>query len=99
MGAIPACRTQGTIVNIAVWEKRPAIPVNQFMYNELRYMGAALYDERSFLDVIRAINDGQLQPEGMITSYISLDQVVDEGFKSLLEHRDKHCKILVDVQS
>lgn len=35
----------------------------------------------------------------MITSRITLDEVVDKGFKALLEHRDKHCKILVDVQA
>lgn len=58
IGAIPACRVQGTIVNIAVWEKPPSIPVNQLMYKELRYVGAALYDETSFLETIRAVNDG-----------------------------------------
>ena len=42
---------------------------------------------------------GQLKPEGMITSRITLDEVVDKGFKALLEHRDEHCKILVDVQA
>jgi threonine dehydrogenase-like Zn-dependent dehydrogenase len=42
---------------------------------------------------------GQLKPEGMITSRITLDEVVDKGFKVLLEHRDEHCKILVDVQA
>lgn len=35
----------------------------------------------------------------MITSRITLDEVVDKGFKALLEHRDEHCKILVDVQA
>ncbi|KAJ6003498.1 hypothetical protein N7451_006045 [Penicillium sp. IBT 35674x] len=99
VGAIPACRVQGTIVNIAVWEKPPSIPVNQLMYKELRYVGAALYDEKSFLDTIRAVNDGQLRPEGMITSRITLDEVVEKGFKTLLEHKDEHCKILVDVQA
>ncbi|KAK4942195.1 hypothetical protein LTR66_014730 [Elasticomyces elasticus] len=99
VGAIPACRTQGTIVNIAVWEKSPTLPVNQLMYNEVRYMGAALFDESSFVDTIRAMSYGQLKSEAMITSRISLDKVVDKGFKALLEHRDQHCKILVDVQS
>jgi threonine dehydrogenase-like Zn-dependent dehydrogenase len=59
IGTIPACKAQGTIVNIAVWEKSPSIPVNHLMYKELRYMGAALYDETSFLDTIRAVNDGK----------------------------------------
>jgi threonine dehydrogenase-like Zn-dependent dehydrogenase len=61
LDAIPACRTQGTIVNIAVWEKRPSFPVNQLMYNEIRYVGAALYDEASFLDTIQALSDGKLR--------------------------------------
>lgn len=66
-GAIPACRNQGTIVNIAVWEKRPAVSVNKLMYKEVRYMGAALYDNASFEDVIKAISYGK--------SYFSVDRL------------------------
>ncbi|ODM20177.1 hypothetical protein SI65_05165 [Aspergillus cristatus] len=98
--AIRACRTHGSIVNIAVWQKRPAIHVNDLMYHEIKYEGATLYDEESFRDVIRALSYGQLQPEKMITGKIRLDEVVDKGFKALAgEEREKHCKILVDVQS
>lgn len=42
---------------------------------------------------------GLLNPEAMITARISLDEVVDKGFKALLEHRDEHCKILVNAQT
>ncbi|BCR90270.1 uncharacterized protein ACHE_60156A [Aspergillus chevalieri] len=98
--AIRACRTHGSIVNIAVWQKRPAIHVNDLMYHEIKYEGATLYDEESFRDVIRALSYGQLQPEKMITGKIRLDEVVDKGFKALVgEEREKHCKILVDVQN
>lgn len=115
--AIRACRTHGSIVNIAVWQKRPAIHVNDLMYHEIKYEGATLYDEESFRDVIRALSygkplqaverhaciltvSGQLQPEKMITGKIRLDEVVDKGFKALVgEEREKHCKILVDVQN
>lgn len=42
---------------------------------------------------------GQLRPEGMITGKITMDEVVEGGFKALLgEGREGHCKILVDVQ-
>lgn len=117
-GAISECRAHGTIVNIAVWEKRPAVDVNDLMYKELNYMGAALYDETSFKDVIKALSDGEsevqithpgfqnsdesvgkLKPDKMVTSTITLSEVVEKGFKALVEHRDQHCKILVDVQN
>lgn len=58
-GVIPAARVHGTIVNIAVWEKKPAVMVNDLTYKEVNYMGAALYDERSFKDVIEALNYGE----------------------------------------
>lgn len=56
--AIPACRTHGTIVNVAVWEKRPHLNVNDLMYREIQYTGAALYDESAFQNVIQALCHG-----------------------------------------
>ncbi|KAG2421130.1 hypothetical protein HFD88_000746 [Aspergillus terreus] len=98
-GAIQATRTHGTIVNIAVWEKRPKVGINELMYNEIKYTGSALYDESAFTKVIEAISYGQLSPGKMITDKIKLDDVVEKGFKTLLNDRDEHCKILVDVQA
>ena len=57
-GAIDACRTHGTIVNIAVWEKRPALRVNDLMYSEINYTGSALYDESAFQNVLQALSYG-----------------------------------------
>jgi threonine dehydrogenase-like Zn-dependent dehydrogenase len=59
--AIPACRVHGTVVNVAVWEKRPQIDANQMMYHEVRYMGAALFDEEAFRQTIAALDDGRLR--------------------------------------
>jgi threonine dehydrogenase-like Zn-dependent dehydrogenase len=68
-GAIAAVRVQGTIVNLAVWEGNPSLPVNDLMYKEVRYMGAALYDEQSFLDVIQALNAGECYLDAMIVEF------------------------------
>ncbi|KAJ5178839.1 alcohol dehydrogenase [Penicillium capsulatum] len=97
-GVIPACRVHGTIVNIAVWENKPALNVNVITYKEINYMGAALYDEVSFKNVIEALSHGQLNPERMITAKIKLSEAVDKGFQELIDHRDQHCKLLIDVQ-
>ncbi|KNG89589.1 putative alcohol dehydrogenase [Aspergillus nomiae NRRL 13137] len=98
-GAISACRTHGAIINVAVWEKKPAISVNDLMYNEVKYTGSALYDEGSFAAVIKALGYGQLQPEKMITSKIKLNETVEKGFETLVNDREDHCKILIDVQA
>ena len=115
-GISDATQVQGTIVNIAVWEKRPAIDVNDLMYREINYMGATLYDEASFQEVIENLHTGEcdnmtfetssvdkalgkLNPHGMISTTIRLQDAVEEGFKKLIESRDSYCKILVDPQS
>lgn len=40
---------------------------------------------------------GAMKPEGMITKKIRLDKVAEEGFKTLIEDKENHVKILVDV--
>lgn len=58
-GMIDSCKVHGTIVNISVWEEKPKINVNDLMYKEINYMGATLYDEKSFRQVIDVLNDGE----------------------------------------
>lgn len=38
-----------------------------------------------------------LKPEGMITRKIKLDEVLEKGFKTLIEDKDNHVKILVEI--
>lgn len=40
---------------------------------------------------------GKIQPGSMVTSKIRMDQVAEKGFKALIEERDLHVKILVEV--
>lgn len=119
-GIIGACRVHGTIVNIAVWEDKPSLAVNDMTYSEVNYMGAALYDELSFLNVIQALSYGelihkccfqswckisltvdlgQLNTDKMITARIKLADAVEKGLRELVDHRDRHCKILIDAQA
>ncbi len=40
---------------------------------------------------------GKLTPEAMITRKIKLDEVEEKGFKALINDKDNHVKILVDI--
>lgn len=35
----------------------------------------------------------------MVTAKIKLGEAVDKGFRELIDHRDLHCKILIDAQT
>ena len=41
------------------------------------------------------ISNGKLETESLITGKISLNNIVDKGFKELIENKDVNIKILV----
>ncbi|KAF5122519.1 (R,R)-butanediol dehydrogenase [Metarhizium anisopliae] len=91
--AFNALKARGTLVNIAVWEKRANLAMNGLVFRERGYMGV-LGDFEAVLD---AISTGKIKPASMITKTIKLDQVVEEGFHALINDKENQVKILVDV--
>ncbi|GAB0135424.1 hypothetical protein EsDP_00003763 [Epichloe bromicola] len=95
--AFESLRARGTLVNIAVWEKRAGLAMNSLVFRERSYMGVATYSLGDFEAVLDAISTGKIKPAGMITKTIKLDQVVEEGFHALINDKENQVKILVDV--
>ncbi|ROV97192.1 hypothetical protein VPNG_08792 [Cytospora leucostoma] len=95
--AFKAIKARGMLVNVAVWEKRSTLNMNDLVFRERSYMGVATYTHGDFEAVIDAISAGKMKPQGMITKKIPMDKVADQGFKTLIEEKDKHVKILVDM--
>jgi threonine dehydrogenase-like Zn-dependent dehydrogenase len=95
--AVNAVRMRGTVVNIAVWEKPCQITPNDLVFKERRYMGVATYVNGDFQEVIDAISSGRMKPQAMITKKIKLDQVVEQGFQTLINDKDNQVKILVEA--
>lgn len=57
--ALKAIRARGTLVNIAIWEKRATLEMNDLVFRERVYMGTATYSHDDFKEVIKAISTGQ----------------------------------------
>ncbi|CAG8903708.1 unnamed protein product [Penicillium egyptiacum] len=97
--AITGLRVRGTAVVVSLWEQRPTIDTFAVVFQEKHVIGAALYDGGDFEAVIDEIASGAIQPRPMITSKIRMEDVDERGFKALIEERDKHVKILVDISA
>ncbi|CAN8100709.1 unnamed protein product [Discula destructiva] len=95
--AFKAIKARGTLVNVAVWEQRATLNMSDLVFRERAYMGVATYDLGDFEAVIDAISSGKMKPEGMITKKVPMGKVAEEGFKTLIEDKDSHVKILVDM--
>ena len=57
--------------------------------------GTICYLPQDFADTIAMLQDGRIQTEGIITERVGLSDVVDDGFNELVDHKDRHVKILV----
>jgi threonine dehydrogenase-like Zn-dependent dehydrogenase len=95
--AINGTRAKATIVNVAIWEKPASLPMNLLVFREKSIKGTAAPEHKDFLNVLKAISEGKLQPLGLVTKRIGLHEVEEEGFKTLLGDRASHAKILVKV--
>jgi (R,R)-butanediol dehydrogenase/meso-butanediol dehydrogenase/diacetyl reductase len=93
--ALAATRRSGTVTIISIWEGPVEIDPNEIVLSELNVVGTIAYTPEDFADTIAMLKDGSIKTEGIITERIDLTNVVDGGFRELVEHKDRHVKILV----
>ena len=93
--AMRATRKGGTVANIAIWEGPIEIEPNVMVLSELNLVGTIAYTPEDFADTIEMIKDGRIDTEGLVTARVPLSDVVEGGFGELVDHKDRHVKILV----
>jgi threonine dehydrogenase-like Zn-dependent dehydrogenase len=95
--AMQCLRAGGTVVNIAVWEKRATLEMNQLTFRERAYIGCATYNNQDFGHVLQAMAKDRIRPGSMITRMIDIEDIEDKGFRALIEEKDTQVKIMVDM--
>ena len=92
-------KSRGTVINVAIWEKSVPFNPNWLVFREASYKAVLGYQKKDFQGVIRAIGEGKIKPQSMITSRIRMQRLVDDGYWALIKNKDEHVKILVDVRA
>lgn len=93
--ALHATRKGGNVTIVSIWEGPVQINPNDIVLSELNVGGIICYTPQDFADTIAMLKDGSIQTEGIITERIPLSNVIEGGFEELVEHKDRHVKILV----
>lgn len=98
--AIASVKHDGSIAIVSIFEDTVDFHPNDVVLGERSVTGTLAYQggplsAASFGRTIQMIQNGQLDPELLITSRISLDDIVEEGFERLLETKEE-VKILVE---
>jgi len=92
---INSLRNGGTAVIVALFAKEITHNALNHTLRELTIKGTAAY-RNIFPQTIALINSGRLPVEKLITSVISLDEIVEKGFEALVNDPSE-VKVLVDI--
>ncbi|GIP62314.1 butanediol dehydrogenase [Virgibacillus pantothenticus] len=91
--AVNSTKMGGEIVIESLWESKPELDANSLVFKELNLIGSIGY-RNIFPTVIDLIADGKLEVSDLVTKKIALDNIVEEGFESLLQEKSQ-VKILI----
>ncbi|KAI1630516.1 hypothetical protein EDD37DRAFT_586856 [Exophiala viscosa] len=94
--AFKAIRVGGTHVNVAVWEKPMVLPMWDFLFKDISIHPALAYNDQDFSEVVQMLSEGKFHGyEKLVSTKISLEDLVEKGFEELIHNKDAHLKILV----
>ena len=94
--AIRCARKGSTIVVVGVFGDRPRIDLGLVQDRELRLVGTLMYQRRDYLEAIRCLAEGGIQPEPLLTATFPFRRYL-EAYQYIEEHRDRVMKVMIDL--
>ena len=93
--ALQATRKLGRVVEVGIFEKPVQIELNNLVFKEIELIGI-LNNGGEFPQAIQMLADGRVDPTPMISNRISLEDVVEKGFKECITNKRGNVKVIVN---
>ncbi|WP_115788570.1 2,3-butanediol dehydrogenase [Arthrobacter silvisoli] len=87
-------RPGGVVVNVSIWGRPATVDMQKIVLKEIDLRGTIAY-RGDHAPAIRLVQDGKVDLKPFITGRIALEDLVDEGFDTLINHNDTAVKIIV----
>lgn len=87
----------GRIVVMGVFERPAVLDYTDLVYGEKTIMGS-MGGYGVFDDAVSMMAEGKFNGDILITRKIPLDDIVEDGFKALIRHKEENVKILVSLE-
>lgn len=91
---VDATKPTGVIVIVSIWSHPASINVHQVVMKELDIRGTIAY-VNDHQETIKLVEAGKINLEPFITQRIKLDDLVAEGFETLIHNNESAVKIIV----
>lgn len=89
-----AVRPTGVIVVVSIWGQKATFDMHKLVMKELDVRGTIGY-VNSHPDAIALVESGKINLKPFITGKIGLENLIDKGFDTLINHNETAVKILV----
>ncbi|MEU4264566.1 2,3-butanediol dehydrogenase [Streptomyces argenteolus] len=92
---LDAVKPGGVVTVISIWGEPASLDMQKLVLKEIDLRGTIAY-VNSHPQTIRLVEEGRIDLAPFITRTIGLDDLVTEGFETLIHHNETAVKILVD---
>jgi (R,R)-butanediol dehydrogenase/meso-butanediol dehydrogenase/diacetyl reductase len=94
---VEAVRNRGTVAQVGLHVKRASVDPALWALKDITLEATWCYPVTMWPRVISLIESGKLPVEKIITGQIAAEEIVDKGFRTLLDPSGDQMKILVAV--
>ncbi|MEW1805406.1 2,3-butanediol dehydrogenase [Pseudarthrobacter sp. NPDC080039] len=91
---LDAVRPGAVVVNVSIWGAPATVDMQKIVLKEIDLRGTIAY-VRDHPAVIKMVQDGKVDLKPFITGRIALEDLVEQGFDTLINHKDTAVKVLV----
>ena len=91
---LDALKPTGKAVIVSIWGKPASLDVQKVVLKELDIRGTIAY-VNSHPETIKLVESGKINLKPFITGRIPLEDLIDKGFDTLINHNETAVKILV----
>ncbi len=96
--ALSVTRKGGRIAIVGTFPVKPTVDMDKIGLEEREVYGSLAYAD-DFPAAIALLADGRVNLSGCVTSRITLDNIVEEGFLEMQRNPNDHIRIIVDTQA
>lgn len=91
---LDAVRPGVVVVNVSIWGAPATVDMQKLVLREIDLRGTIDY-VRDHPAVIKMVQEGKVDLRPFITGKIALEDLVEQGFDTLINHKDTAVKVLV----
>lgn len=91
---LDAVRPGAVVVNVSIWGAPATVDMQKIVLKEIDLRGTIAY-VRDHPAVIKMVQEGKVDLKPFITGRIALEDLVEQGFDTLIHHKDTAVKVLV----